>query len=237
MPEEDAIESPIGEMQPAKHPRIRKVMGLLLTGFAAVIPIAGTIWLMVVIYKVLMRVGDELIKLLLKGLNMMRSGADLATEDFAFYGSNFVRFLIPVFLLLLIGFAVANRPGRKVLHWLDQGMQHVPYVGFIYSALKQFVDAVKNLGGDRKFKSVAYVEYPSPGCRMLGFVTGNYHDSQVGRDVTTVFIPTSPNPMTGFTIIIDNDKVQDSSMSLEEASKLILSAGLVAPASFQADME
>jgi uncharacterized membrane protein len=133
MPEEDAIESPIGEMQPAKHPRIRKVMGLLLTGFAAVIPIAGTIWLMVVIYKVLMRVGDELIKLLLKGLNMMRSGADLATEDFAFYGSNFVRFLIPVFLLLLIGFAVANRPGRKVLHWLDQGMQHVPYVGFIYS--------------------------------------------------------------------------------------------------------
>ncbi|MEJ6571277.1 MAG: DUF502 domain-containing protein [Akkermansiaceae bacterium] len=237
MPEEDAIESPIGEMQPAKHPRIRKVMGLLLTGFAAVIPIAGTIWLMVVIYKVLMRVGDELIKLLLKGLNMMRSGADLATEDFAFYGSNFVRFLIPVFLLLLIGFAVANRPGRKVLHWLDQGMQHVPYVGFIYSALKQFVDAVKNLGGDRKFKSVAYVEYPSPGCRMLGFVTGNYHDSQVDRDVTTVFIPTSPNPMTGFTIIIDNDKVQDSSMSLEEASKLILSAGLVAPASFQADME
>ena len=237
MPEEDAIESPIGEMQPAKHPRIRKEMGLLLTGFAAVIPIAGTIWLMVVIYKVLMRVGDELIKLLLKGLNMMRSGADLATEDFAFYGSNFVRFLIPVFLLLLIGFAVANRPGRKVLHWLDQGMQHVPYVGFIYSALKQFVDAVKNLGGDRKFKSVAYVEYPSPGCRMLGFVTGNYHDSQVDRDVTTVFIPTSPNPMTGFTIIIDNDKVQDSSMSLEEASKLILSAGLVAPASFQADME
>ena len=237
MPEEDAIESPIGEMQPAKHPRIRKVMGLLLTGFAAVIPIAGTIWLMVVIYKVLMRVGDELIKLLLKGLNMMRSGADLATEDFAFYGSNFVRFLIPVFLLLLIGFAVANRPGRKVLHWLDQGMQHVPYVGFIYSALRQFVDAVKNLGGDRKFKSVAYVEYPSPGCRMLGFVTGNYHDSQVDRDVTTVFIPTSPNPMTGFTIIIDNDKVQDSSMSLEEASKLILSAGLVAPASFQADME
>ena len=229
MPEEDAIESPIGEMQPAKHPRIRKVMGLLLTGFAAVIPIAGTIWLMVVIYKVLMRVGDELIKLLLKGLNMMRSGADLATEDFAFYGSNFVRFLIPVFLLLLIGFAVANRPGRKVLHWLDQGMQHVPYVGFIYSALKQFVDAVKNLGGDRKFKSVAYVEYPSPGCRMLGFVTGNYHDSQVDRDVTTVFIPTSPNPMTGFTIIIDNDKVQDSSMSLEEASITIPRSTAMSP--------
>ena len=115
-------------------------------------------------------------------------------------------------------------------------MQRVPYLGFIYSTLKQFVDAVKNLGGDRKFKSVAYIEYPSPGCRLLGFVTGNYHDAQTGTDVTTVFIPTSPNPMTGFTVIVDDDKVQDSSMTLEEASKMILSAGLVPPASFQDDL-
>ncbi|MBT8036102.1 MAG: DUF502 domain-containing protein [Verrucomicrobiae bacterium] len=229
-------EPPIGEPVPSKHPRIRRVMRLLLTGFAAVIPIVGTIWLMVVIYKVLMRVGDALITFLLRALNLMQSGTDLVTEDFAFYGSNFVRFLIPVMLLLLIGFGVANRPGRQFLHWLNHAMQHVPYLGFIYSALKQFVDAVKNLGGESKFKSVAYVEYPSPGCRLLGFVTGNYHDSQIGRDVTTVFIPTSPNPMTGFTIIIDDEKVEGSSMSLEEASKMILSAGLVAPPSFQSDI-
>ena len=112
-------------------------------------------------------------------------------------------------------------------------MQRVPYLGAVYSALKQFVDAVKNLGGERKFKSVAYVEYPSPGCRLLGFVTGNYHDTQSGEDVTTVFIPTSPNPMTGFTLIVEDVKVEDSAMSLEEASKMILSAGLVAPESFR----
>jgi uncharacterized membrane protein len=120
---------------------------------------------------------------------------------------------------------------------MNGAMQRIPYLGFIYSALKQFVDAVKNLGGDRKFKSVAYVEYPSPGCRMIGFVTGNYHDSQAGKDVTTVFIPTSPNPMTGFIIVIEDDKVQNSDMTLEEASKMILSAGLVAPASYQAEID
>ena len=70
---------------------------------------------------------------------------------------------------------------------------------------------------------------------MLGFVTGNYHDAQTGKDVTTVFIPTSPNPMTGFVIIIDDERVHDSDMTLEEASKMILSAGLVAPASYQSD--
>ena len=176
-----------------------------------------------------------MIRFLLKTLNFMSPGKDLTSECFAFYGSNFVRFLIPVVLLFLIGFAVANRPGRKVLHWMNQAMERIPYLGFIYSALKQFVDALRNLGGDRKFKSVAYVEYPSPGCRMLGFVTGNYHDAQTGKDVTTVFIPTSPNPMTGFVIIIDDERVHDSDMTLEEASKMILSAGLVAPASYQSD--
>lgn len=238
MPEEKPNELPkdaIGSMPPSKHPRLRKTMGLLLTGLAAVIPIAGTIWLLVAIYKILMRVGDSLIGLCLKGLNLLHTGEDLTTSDFAFYGSNFVRFLIPVILLLLIGFAVANKPGRKILTWMNRIMEGIPYVGFIYAALKQFVDAVKNLGGDRKFKSVAYVEYPSPGCRMLGFVTGNYHDPQTGKDVTTVFIPTSPNPMTGFIVIIEDDKVFNSDMSLEEASKMILSAGLVAPATYQQD--
>jgi len=217
----------------AKHPGIRKVMGYLLAGLAAVIPTVGTIWLLVIIYKVLMRVGDAMLGLLLKAINLMRVGDDLSSADFAFHGSNFVRFLMPVILLLLIGFGVASKPGHRLLHLMNQAMQRIPYMGYIYSALSQFVDAIKDLGGDRQFKSVAYIEYPSPGCRMIGFVTGNYHDSQTGKDVTTIFIPTSPNPMTGFVIIVDDDKVQHSGMSLEKATKMVLSAGLVAPTSLE----
>ena len=215
-----------------KYTFTRKLVSFLLTGFAAVIPIVGTVWLLLVVCQVLMRVGNELIDTVLKAVNLFRSDSDLTVDSFAFYGANFVRFLVPVFLLLLIGFAVASLPGKKLLKWMDAAMQKLPLFGFIYAALKQFVDALKNLGGEKKFKSVAYVEYPSPGCRMIGFVTGNYHDAQIGKDVTTVFIPTSPNPMTGFAIIIEDDNVQNSDMSLEEASKLILSAGLVAPASY-----
>lgn len=207
-------------------------MGYLLAGLAAVIPIGGTIWLLIIIYKVLLRIGDGMLGLMLKGVNLLRVNEDLTSSDFAFHGANFLRFLMPVALLFLIGFSVASKPGHRLLHWMDQAMQRIPYMGYIYSALKQFVDAVKDLGGDRKFKSVAYVEYPSPGCRMLAFVTGNYRDPQTGKDVTTVFIPTSPNPMTGFVIIIDDEKVAHSEMSLEEATKLVLSAGLVAPASY-----
>jgi uncharacterized membrane protein len=220
-----------------KHPRIRRIMGFLLKGLAAILPVMGTVWLLVLIYKVLLKVGDVIISRIIMILNGFRwylrdRSMSFHEWDFDFIGSNFVRFLIPVFLLLLIGCIVASKPGHRFLHLMDQAMQRIPYLGYIYSALKQFVDAVKDLGGERKFQSVAYVEFPRPGCRMLSFVTGNYHDPQTGRDVTTVFIPTSPNPMTGFVIIVDDDKVEDSEMSLEEATKMILSAGLVAPASY-----
>ena len=233
---DDRLEEKVGRRS------FRRVMGLLLTGLAAVVPIVGTIWLLVLIYKILLRVGELIIDKLMVLLNGIRwrvhdEGRPFNEWSFEFFGSDFVRFLIPVLLLLGVGFAVANRPGRKVLRWMNGVMQRIPYLGFIYSALKQFVDAVRNLGGERKFKSVAYVEYPSPGCRMIGFVTGNYHDAQTGQDVTTVFIPTSPNPMTGFIIVIEDDKVQNSDMTLEEASKMILSAGLVAPASYQEESD
>ncbi len=223
------------ELSLRKHPVLRKLVGFLLAGLAAVIPTLGTVWLLVIIYKVLMKVGDGMLGMLLKGVNLLRVGDSLSSSDFVFYGSNFLRFLMPVILLLFIGFSVASKPGHRLLHLMNQGMQRVPYLGYIYSALKQFVDAVRGLGGERKFKSVAYIEYPSPGCRMLAFVTGNYHDRQTGKDVTSVFIPTSPNPMTGFVIIVDDEKIEHSDMSLEEATKMVLSAGLVAPISYAID--
>lgn len=207
----------------------RKGVRFLFAGLAAVIPVLGTVWLLVALYQVLIQVGDKMVAYLLDGLNFFRSGVDITIEDVAFPGFNVVRFLMPVFLLFLIGFMVTNKPGKKVLSWMDEVMKRIPYLGFIYTTLKQFVDALKNLGVEKKFKSVAYVEYPSPGCRMIGFVTGCYYDTQVEKNVTTVFVPTSPNPMTGFVIIIDDNKVEHSDMSLEEASKMILSAGLLAP--------
>ena len=73
------------------------------------------------------------------------------------------------------------------------------------------------------------MEYPSPGCRLLGFVTGSFLDAKTGKVVTSVFIPTSPNPMTGFVVVVDEDRLEVSQLSVEEATKLLLSAGLVAP--------
>lgn len=228
----------IGKPRPIRHPIIRRLFSVLLAGLAAVIPIVGTIWLLWIIYKILLKVGEKIIEWIFRALNFLR-GDEGQTDpwSFEFAGDNLAWFFIPVVLLFGVGFAVTNRPGRAVTNWVDGAITRVPILGFIYAALKQFVDALRNLGGPRKFKGVAYIDYPSPGCRLLGFVTGNFHDPQSGKEVTSVFLPTSPNPMTGFIVIVENERLIDCDMTLEEASKMILSAGLVSPESFARGVE
>ncbi|MGJ8696083.1 MAG: DUF502 domain-containing protein [Verrucomicrobiaceae bacterium] len=230
-----ADDSQIGKPREVKHPRVRQVLKPLLAGMAAVIPILATGWIVVLVFKLLHRIGLAIINSVLGVLNTLR-GVDQSSPAAwtleGFPGDDFLWLLIPLALLFLAGGAVMNRPGKRILGWVDGAMTRVPLFGFIYSAIKQFIDAVKNLGGPRKFKGVAYIEYPSPGCRLIGFITGHFTDPQTGKDVTSVFIPTSPNPMTGFVVLVDDEKVFDSDMTLEEAGKMILSAGLVAPESY-----
>ena len=124
---------------------------------------------------------------------------------------------------------MTNRPGQAVVNWVDGALTRVPFMGFFYSTIKQGVDAFRDMGDSRKFKGVAWVEYPSPGCRLLGFITGSFQDAKTGKEVTSVFIPTSPNPMTGFVVVVNEDCIEVSQLTVEEATKLLLSAGLVAP--------
>lgn len=235
--------SPESQNRSASTSVARKFISLVLAGLAAVIPIVGTVWLLSVIYKALLWVGENLIYGIVRFLDWLRGirydKFGVRDDDFAKELSPWVEpleelaqpiwFLIPILLLTFLGLAVTNRPGQALVNWVDRGITKVPFMGFLYSTLKQGVDAFQNLGGARKFKGVAYVEYPSPGCRLLGFVTGSYMDEQRGTEVTSVFIPTSPNPMTGFVVVVDEDRLEDSELTVEEATKLLLSAGLVAP--------
>lgn len=223
----------------------KRVFSLLLAGLATVIPIVGTVFLLAWIYKALLSVGRSLIFGIFQALDWFRGikyeedalGRLLPVEPDNTDGwmlnlyllPDVIWFFVPIVLLACVGIAVTNRPGQAVVNWVDGSLTRVPFMGFFYSTIKQGVDAFRDMGGARKFKGVAWVEYPSPGCRLLGFVTGSFLDAKSGKEVTSVFIPTSPNPMTGFVVVVDEDRVEVSQLSVEEATKLLLSAGLVAP--------
>jgi len=138
-------------------------------------------------------------------------------------------FIVTVVMLMGLGFISTNVFGRRMLLFMEKLVLRVPLVATIYAGVKQVIDSVKAFNSGTQFKRVAYVEYPSPGCKLIGFVTGQYFDERLQVEMTSVVIPTAPNPMTGLVLVVESSKVMDSALTIEEATKLIVSAGLVVP--------
>lgn len=141
-------------------------------------------------------------------------------------GAGFVATMV---LLLGTGVMATNVIGRRLIARFEAFLLRIPVIAPLYGAVKQALESFQQIKESRKFRGVAYLEYPSPGCRLIGFVTGNLNDPVVGRPMTTLFIPTSPNPLTGFVVAVPDELVMESGLTLEQASKLIVSAGLVTP--------
>ena len=189
-----------------------------LAGLAFAIPLVATGWLLVLVYKAVEKVSTPIVAMLLP------DEIDPPRIVVSVTG-----FLVIVSIICGLGFMARNVIGKRVLAFIDTFFLGIPVVAFIYRSLKQAVDSFKSMGPTQRFQRVAYIEYPAPGSRLIGFVTGQYRDTQLDKGVTTIFVPTSPNPMTGFVIVVEDDKVMESQLSLEEATKLVFSAGLIAP--------
>lgn len=138
-------------------------------------------------------------------------------------------FIVSILLLFALGLLATNVLGQRVLEGVEKLLLRVPVVATIYAGVKQVIDSFKAFNNAANFKRVVYIEYPSPGCKLIGFVTGQFYDAALQREMTAVAIPTAPNPMTGLVVIVESDKLIESALTIEEATKLIVSAGLVAP--------
>lgn len=132
--------------------------------------------------------------------------------------------LVIVYLVGMIGTRVM---GRRLISFVEDLIKRIPLAGGVYGASKQLVDAFG--GADRPvYKSVVLVEFPRTGCKALGFLTGFVALNGENR-YAKVIIPTAPNPTTGFFELIPPDQVEEVNLTVEEAFKMILSAGLVSP--------
>lgn len=142
--------------------------------------------------------------------------------------------LVALFVITLIGFLTANLIGRSILNYGEYLLSRMPVVRNIYSALKQIFETVFREDSE-SFQSVVLVEYPRPRIWALAFVAtetlGEVQsrlDAPAGKTVS-VFLPTTPNPTSGFLLFVPIEDVIALDMTVEEAAKLVISAGLVAP--------
>lgn len=130
-------------------------------------------------------------------------------------------------LLYLLGLVASRVVGRRVLEVGETLVLKVPFVKTIYSASKQVVAAFQGPGA-RSFKSVVFIEFPRPGMRAVGFQTGRFTDGE-GRAWVTVFVPTTPNPTTGFLQMVPEADVTRTDFTVEEGVKMVMSLGALVP--------
>ena len=182
----------------------------LFAGIVAAIPLIVTFDVLKIAYGVINDISAPFLK---------KVGVDIPGLGFA----------VTLVMLMGLGFMATNVLGQRMLEGFEKLVLRIPLAATIYAGVKQFIDSIKAFNSGTQFKRVAYVEYPSQGCKLIGFVTGQFFDERLRLDMTSVVIPTAPNPMTGIVIIVESSRVLDSSLTIEEATKLIVSAGLVVP--------
>jgi uncharacterized membrane protein len=193
------------------------VAGILL--FA---PIGMTLWAITWIV-------DTLDNLLLPGFLQLIPGIDAnAPPDIP----PFLGLIFTFAAILIIGVIARDVLGHEIVRVWERFLGRVPIIGRMYNALRQLFEAVVSSGDQANFRRVVLIEYPRKGIYAIAFVSNTTQDSisqYLPEPTLNCFLPTTPNPTSGFYLLVPEREVIDVDFTVEEAFKLIMSAGLVPP--------
>ena len=139
--------------------------------------------------------------------------------------------ILAISLLLITGFLGANLIGRRLVLTYERILDRIPLVRSVYGSIKHFAEIVFSEDGT-SFKKVLMIEYPRPGLYSLCFLTSENPlevQHRTGEEVVTVFLPTTPNPTSGFMLFVPRKDIVELDMAVDDALKLIISLGVVVP--------
>ncbi len=193
----------------------------LIAGLVVVIPLATTIWLAITISGWVVRLLTRFPKQLtpFDGLNPVL--VDLINL--------LIGLSVPLLAILIIGLMARNIAGRWLLDVGEKVVQSIPLAGSVYKTLQQLLQTVFQDSSTR-FRRAVLVEYPRKGIWAIAFVTGAMTAAAAGTPkMLSIFVPTTPNPTSGWYAIVPESEVVNLSISIEDAFKLILSGGIVGP--------
>ncbi len=149
--------------------------------------------------------------------------------DFRLPGLGLVASII---IILLTGMFARNVAGRKLLEYGDSLLAKIPIFKNVYVGAKQVIQTF-GASGEKAFRKVVIIEYPRKGVHALAFITNTSSEGEVNRrlavDMVSVFLPTTPNPTSGFFLLMPKSEVKELDMSVEDGVKMIISGGLFIP--------
>ncbi|RPJ26797.1 MAG: DUF502 domain-containing protein [Planctomycetaceae bacterium] len=205
----------------AKDASPRFIRRTFLTGLLILIPLFVTYALIAFLFNIFTNASAPLMSGLFRFLDLNRYGW---TEPLV----PLINFLLSLAVIFLLGLFGANFLGRRILQAVDALILRLPLVKSIYGAVKQLVDTFQ--GPRRGFQRVVLIQYPSRGLWTMGFVSSERPDTMKltpSPTILTVYIPTTPNPTTGYLVMMRPEEVVDVDYTVEEAFKFIISSGIV----------
>jgi uncharacterized membrane protein len=198
-----------------RHIRTKAVAGILL-----ILPVGITLFVLQFFFRVVEGIfADPIAKIL----------SHFLQREVTLPGLGFLFFLI---LIYVAGIIATNVVGRGFAYLTDRFFTFIPLAKSVYSAAKQLTYALAP-EKRKSFRQTVFVEFPKAGSYTIGFATNEFHDRE-GRTFVSVFIPTTPNPTSGYMLVVPKEKAIPASLNIEEAIKSVISGGFALPAQIQA---
>ena len=194
----------------------------IIAGLLVTVPVALTY---IILEFVITRIDEMMVPVISKLIG------EKAMENFNGYFVPGMGFLLLILFVFLIGLIATNIFGKKVFRFGELVLHKIPLVRVIYITIKKVVDTISQ-SQTPTFEKMALITYPRPPLKTVGIVACNTPDmifKMVGKRSVNVFVPTSPNPTTGFVIAVPIEDVNFLEMTVEEGLKMIISFGVVVP--------
>ena len=144
-----------------------------------------------------------------------------------------ISFFITLVIIWVIGLFARNYVGRKILKLTESILLKAPILNRIYDSIRQIIHTI--MMSKKAFRKVVAIEYPRKGLYTLAFVTNYIKKKDTNEELVTLFIPTTPNPTSGWFIIVKEDETIPLNISVNEGMKMIVSGGIVYPHKFNLD--
>ncbi len=203
---------------------LSELKSTFINGLLVILPVGLTLYILWLVYRFILSIAG-------RGsyLGGLISSLLWRTLDVRWFPG--IGVILTIFFVFLVGLATRVYMGRKVYEFVDRVLEAAPLISKMYATVKQITNALLNRDMS-SFRDVVMIEYPRKGIYSIGFVTNRNLgrlEEVIGEDCVAVFIFTTPNPLSGMTLLVPSEDVTYLDLSIEEGLRLVLSMGIVMP--------
>jgi len=198
----------------------------LIAGIFTVIPLVAVWFVMDFLFSLLSETGKPLIRAFADW--MRPAWPELSAELSNPVVLSAIAVVAVLLILYCVGLFATFVIGQQLIALFERLIDRIPFVKQVYGATKQLVNALQPKPGGAQ--RVVLIAFPQPGMRAIGFVMNTFPEAGTGRELAAVFVPTAPNPTSGYLEIVPAEDLIPTEMSMDQAMTMVLSGGAVAPA-------